>query len=999
MRILDLSNNQLTGQIPPLSGLAALEELFLWNNQLTGPIPASLNELTTLIILSLSLNQLSGPIPDLSNLDNLEIMYLRNNQLTGPIPASLGDLDALTELSLRNNQLSGPIPAALGGLDALTYLWLSSNPLTGPIPATWGDADPDNDPNTPAPHPFADLLSLHLYDTNWTGTDPTDIQALRDKAGLTLWTNRRPTAPEVTDTPLTPGETFTYTVAFSDRDNDTLTYHATLADGTDLPDTLPSNPAPEDLAFDPATQILSGIPPAAGSIAVTVSVTDEDSPNPPTATDPFCHAARTSTNNPPPLCAYVTVIITPDTRRPPTGPSIPAQVATRGRAFSYTVPEFDDPDGPAVIYQASQADGSVLPAWLAFNTTTRTFSGTPPTTGRIDIRVTATDTAYPPSTVSVTFPLTVRAPVTRPPGGGGGGGGGGGPRTSAPDAPSNLLAAAGDGQVVLTWDAPEDDGGAAITDYEYRINGSGPWISTGSTETTHAVTGLDNGREYTFQVRAVNRVGKGGISNRAEATPEVFTLDFAHFANGEGLISDLVFVNVGTHPIRPALSFYDTEGEPMAAESVVDVTGDLEVMEDGSLSIQTAMEPLGELTISTHGQGELVSGSVKVVAFGPIGGVLRFDLPDIGVAGVGASPPVRDAVFPVRRQEGGINTGVAIHNLESSPEIVRCELMREGVLRDAVSIPLAANGQTSWFIDGRFPAADTSGFAGSVRCDAEGPGMFTAVALELDAASRIFTTLPVLPVRRAGGRAAELTFAHFANGDGITSDLVFVNLSTERSRPAPTPFHSDILPLRPAIYFYDTDGQPMPARSVVDITGDLEVMEDGGLTVLTEMEPLGVLTISTHGRGPLVSGSVRVAADEPIGGVLRFDLPGIGVAGVGASSPLSDALFPVRRQEGGINTGVAVHNLGEEAIRVTCELMQGGTVLDDVSIPLAANGQSSWFIDEVFTGADTSDFAGSVRCTAPGEGMFTGLAVELDAANRIFTTLPVVPVPERMSQE
>ena len=47
----------------------------------------------------------------------------------------------------------------------------------------------------------------------------------------------------------------------------------------------------------------------------------------------------------------------------------------------------------------------------------------------------------------------------------------------------------------------------------------------------------------------------------------------------------------------------------------------------------------------------------------------------------------------------------------------------------------------------------------------------------------------------------------------------------------------------------------------------------------------------------------------------------------------------------------------------------------------------------MFTGADTSDFVGSVRCTAPpGEGMFTGVAVELDAGNRIFTTLPVIPV-------
>ncbi len=139
-----------------------------------------------------------------------------------------------------------------------------------------------------------------------------------------------------------------------------------------------------------------------------------------------------------------------------------------------------------------------------------------------------------------------------------------------------------------------------------------------------------------------------------------------------------------------------------------------------------------------------------------------------------------------------------------------------------------------------------------------------------------------------------------------------------------------------------------------------------------------------------MTGSVKVVADEPIGGVVRFDLPNIGVAGVGASSPVRDALFLVRRQAAGINTGVAVHNLGEEAMEVTCELMQEGTVLDDVSIPLAANGQLSWFINEVFTGADTSDFAGSVRCTAPGEGMFTGIALELDAVNRIFTTLPVV---------
>ena len=148
-------------------------------------------------------------------------------------------------------------------------------------------------------------------------------------------------------------------------------------------------------------------------------------------------------------------------------------------------------------------------------------------------------------------------PPPPPPGGGGfGGGGGGGSRTTAPAAPRNLTAVGGDGQVVLSWDAPENDGGTAITDYEYRTNGRNPWISIGSTNTTYTVTGLVNGAEYTFQVRAVNRVGKSRLPNQAEATPEapeVFTLDFAHFANGTSITSDLVFVNLSTQQARPAI--------------------------------------------------------------------------------------------------------------------------------------------------------------------------------------------------------------------------------------------------------------------------------------------------------------------------------------------------------------------------------------------------------------------------------------------------------------
>ena len=465
---------------------------------------------------------------------------------------------------------------------------------------------------------------------------------------------------------------------------------------------------------------------------------------------------------------------------------------------------------------------------------------------------------------------TVRATPSPSTGGGGGSPGGGGPRQTVPSAPRNLLANGRDGQVMLSWDAPENDGGSEITDHEYRIDGRESWISIDSNRTTHTVTGLANGTAYAFQVRAVNAAGNSAPSNRTKATPGAGALDFAHFANGEGIISSLVLMNVATHPIRPVLYFYDQEGNLIGPESVVDLTGELQAAEDGSLSIRTEIEPRGELTISTHGRGDLVSGSVKVISNGPIGGVLRFGLPGIGVAGVGASLPVRDAIFPARRQAGGIATAAAIRNPGEEAMGVSCRLMQGGAVLDEVEITLAANGQVARFIGDVFTGTDTSDFVGSVRCTAPpGEGMFTGVAVELDAGNRIFTTLPVVEVNRGRAGEAALDFAHFANGASIVSEMVFMNLETQPSGPLLSPFHQAIPPTRPFIYFYDPEGNPIDPALLVDLTGDLEITEDGALSIQSEMEPLGELTISTHGRGELVSGSVRAVLVQTANGDWR----------------------------------------------------------------------------------------------------------------------------------
>ena len=138
----------------------------------------------------------------------------------------------------------------------------------------------------------------------------------------------------------------------------------------------------------------------------------------------------------------------------------------------------------------------------------------------------------------------------------------------------------------------------------------------------------------------------------------------------------------------------------------------------------------------------------------------------------------------------------------------------------------------------------------------------------------------------------------------------------------------------------------------------------------TGIEPLGVLTISTHGRGDLLSGSVKVTSDRPIGGFLRFSLPGHRSGRGGSRPPRPGCPLPGSPPGGGISTAAASHNLGEEAMVVNCRLMKAGTVLEETEIPLAANGQEAQYIEEMiaFTGADVSDFVGSVRCTVPPRG-------------------------------
>ena len=80
---------------------------------------------------------------------------------------------------------------------------------------------------------------------------------------------------------------------------------------------------------------------------------------------------------------------------------------------------------------------------------------------------------------------------------------------TVPTVPRNLRVEARDGNVLLTWDAPTDNGGRPITDYEILVDGQVDGLATNPQSRSYVVAELTNGRTYRFEVGARNAVGRG----------------------------------------------------------------------------------------------------------------------------------------------------------------------------------------------------------------------------------------------------------------------------------------------------------------------------------------------------------------------------------------------------------------------------------------------------------------------------------------------------------
>ena len=115
---------------------------------------------------------------------------------------------------------------------------------------------------------------------------------------------------------------------------------------------------------------------------------------------------------------------------------------------------------------------------------------------------------------------------------------------NAPDAPTSVSGTAGDEQVDVSFTAPSDVGGAAVSGYRVTDTTGAHGASGSSSPIT--VTGLTNGTEYTFNVWAINPFG---WSSPSDASGSVSPAQAAYALVGGFSISSTYSTNVDRYNI------------------------------------------------------------------------------------------------------------------------------------------------------------------------------------------------------------------------------------------------------------------------------------------------------------------------------------------------------------------------------------------------------------------------------------------------------------------
>ena len=223
-----------------------------------------------------------------------------------------------------------------------------------------------------------------------------------------------------------------------------------------------------------------------------------------------------------------------------------------------------------------------------------------------------------------------------------------------------------------------------------------------------------------------------------------YKLYFAQFADGQGALFSQITVAATDpdEPTRARIILKDNDGNPLT----VDLNGE----EVTGMTREFVVPAGGQRIFRTDGEGDpLVVGSVIVCSDKPMSGVILF-AGVVGLAGVGSSPLIQEGFSgPIETDsDRGVNTGVALMNLESEPVTLDAELLdNDGNVVAEAQIQLPGMGHDSFFVTDieSIPwdtPPDFASFEGTLRIRT--PGRISAIMIQTRPDQ--FATLPVTPL-------------------------------------------------------------------------------------------------------------------------------------------------------------------------------------------------------------------------------------------------------------
>ena len=185
----------------------------------------------------------------------------------------------------------------------------------------------------------------------------------------------------------------------------------------------------------------------------------------------------------------------------------------------------------------------------------------------------------------------------------------------APGTPGDLSVSVNDtGKLDLSWNAPTSNGGSAITGYKVQWKeAAGRWDTaedvseTTVAGTSHTVSGLADGTEYTFRLVAVNSAGDSSASAEESGTPRDTTAPTVASAAVDGSVLTLTFNEDLTEtPLPAATTFTVSVGGSQRGVDSVAISGSTL-----TLTLASAVTSTDAVTVSYAVPSEAAAARLK----------------------------------------------------------------------------------------------------------------------------------------------------------------------------------------------------------------------------------------------------------------------------------------------------------------------------------------------------------------------------------------------------